>query len=100
MGSFQERVQGKYLLLLLRVVQEKVRSESGEACRNLSFDSKSNHEGDIIRSVDPVCRMECDEKSAIFKSEYNGKVYCFCSLSCKKKFEENPKKYLEFWGGL
>jgi Cu+-exporting ATPase len=49
---------------------------------------------------DPVCRMECDDKSAAFKSEYEGKTYCFCSLSCKKKFEENPKKYLEFWSSI
>ena len=53
-----------------------------------------------MRIVDPVCRMECDEKSATFKSEHGGKIYCFCSLSCKKKFEKDPKKYLEFWGDL
>jgi YHS domain-containing protein len=52
-----------------------------------------------MKIVDPVCRMECDDKSAVFKSEYEGKTYCFCSLSCKKKFEEDPKKYLEFWSG-
>ncbi len=49
---------------------------------------------------DPICKMECDETSAIFKSEYKGKPYYFCSLYCKKRFEENPEKYLTFWGNV
>jgi YHS domain-containing protein len=45
--------------------------------------------------IDPVCKMELDEKEAKFKAEYQGKTYFFCNLSDKKKFEANPKKYLE-----
>ena len=44
---------------------------------------------------DPICKMELDEKEAKFKVEYQGKTYYFCNLSDKKKFEANPKKYLE-----
>jgi len=44
--------------------------------------------------------MECDGKSAVFKSEYKGKTYNFGSLSGKKMFDENLKKYLEFRGNV
>lgn len=37
--------------------------------------------------IDPVCKMELDEKEAKFKAEYQGKTYFFCNLSDKKKFE-------------
>jgi YHS domain-containing protein len=39
--------------------------------------------------------MELEEKEAKFKTDYQGKTYYFCRLSCKKKFDTNPKKYLE-----
>jgi YHS domain-containing protein len=42
---------------------------------------------------DPVCGMNVDEKTAKFKSEYQGKTYYFCAQSCKTTFEKNPKKY-------
>jgi YHS domain-containing protein len=45
--------------------------------------------------IDPVCKVELEEKDSKFKSEYKGKPYYFCVLSDKKKFDENPKKYLE-----
>lgn len=51
--------------------------------------------GENMTVKDPVCRMELNEKEAKFKAEYQGKTYFFCNLSDKKKFEENPKKYLE-----
>ncbi|NIS70794.1 MAG: YHS domain-containing protein [Proteobacteria bacterium] len=43
---------------------------------------------------DPVCAMECDEKTAIAKSDYDGKTYYFCAAGCKKAFDENPDKYV------
>ena len=45
--------------------------------------------------VDPVCKMNLDEKNVQFKSEYKGKTYYFCGLSDKRKFDENPEKYIE-----
>ena len=45
-------------------------------------------------AIDPICRMEVDEKSAKFKSEYKGKTYYFCAPGCKKAFDENPEKYV------
>jgi YHS domain-containing protein len=38
--------------------------------------------------------MEVDEKTAKFKSDYNGKTYYFCAPGCKKSFDKDPKKYL------
>lgn len=43
--------------------------------------------------VDPVCQMTIDENKAAGKSEYQGKTYYFCAVSCKKKFDDDPKKY-------
>ena len=44
---------------------------------------------------DLVCGMEIDTKKAPAKSEYMGKTYYFCSLACKKAFDQNPAKYTE-----
>jgi YHS domain-containing protein len=43
---------------------------------------------------DPVCNMECDEKTAPAKSEYKGRTYYFCAPGCKKAFDADPEKYL------
>jgi YHS domain-containing protein len=43
--------------------------------------------------IDPVCKMELNEREVRFKTEYMGKTYYFCDLSDKKKFEANPGKY-------
>jgi YHS domain-containing protein len=45
-------------------------------------------------AIDPVCKMEVDEKKAPAKSLYKGKMYYFCSPGCKKAFDLNPEKYL------
>ncbi len=44
---------------------------------------------------DLVCGMEIDPATAAGKSEHNGQTYYFCSLGCKKSFDENPEKYLD-----
>jgi YHS domain-containing protein len=53
----------------------------------------------LMAVIDPVCKMKIDERAAKFKSEYKGETYHFCSLSCKKKFDEDPEKYIEFYSG-
>jgi len=45
-------------------------------------------------AIDPVCKMEVDEKAAKFKTEYKGETYYFCAPGCKRAFEENPEKYI------
>ena len=46
-------------------------------------------------AIDPICKMEVDEETAKYISEYNGKKYFFCAPGCKKTFDENPDKYIE-----
>lgn len=46
-------------------------------------------------TVDPVCGMTMDEKTAKFKSSHMGKTYYFCSAGCKENFVENPEKYVD-----
>ena len=42
---------------------------------------------------DPICGMQVDPNKAAGSSEYQGKTYYFCSLGCKKKFDQNPGQY-------
>jgi YHS domain-containing protein len=43
---------------------------------------------------DLVCDMDVDEKTAKWKTVYNGKTYYFCAPGCKKSFEANPEEYV------
>ncbi len=43
---------------------------------------------------DPVCGMGGDPTTAKQASEYRGQTYFFCSLMCKRAFEDNPGHYL------
>jgi YHS domain-containing protein len=45
-------------------------------------------------AIDPVCKMDVDEKSAVASSDYNGKSYYFCAVGCKVAFDKDPEKYL------
>jgi Cu+-exporting ATPase len=44
---------------------------------------------------DVVCGMQVDPRQAAGSSEYQGKTWYFCSLACKRKFEENPAQYVK-----
>ncbi len=46
-------------------------------------------------AIDPVCKMQVDEHKAAGKSDYDGKTYYFCAVSCKTKFDKNPDAYLQ-----
>jgi YHS domain-containing protein len=43
---------------------------------------------------DLVCNMDVDEKTAKYKTIYQGKYYYFCAAGCKKTFEANPQKFV------
>jgi len=45
-------------------------------------------------ATDPVCKMNVDESTAKYKSNYKGKTYYFCAPGCKKAFDADPEKYL------
>ncbi len=51
-------------------------------------------EGGEQMAIDPVCKMQVDEKKAAATSEYKGKKYYFCAVGCKKAFDAKPEKYL------
>jgi YHS domain-containing protein len=44
---------------------------------------------------DPVCGMDVNEAETELKSEYQGKIYYFCNVSCKEAFDKNPEQYIE-----
>lgn len=43
---------------------------------------------------DPVCGMDIDPATTKHTSEYLGQTYYFCSLMCRKSFEDDPQHYL------
>jgi YHS domain-containing protein len=45
-------------------------------------------------AIDPVCKMQVDEKKPPAVSEYKGKKYFFCAPGCKRAFDKDPEKYL------
>jgi Cu+-exporting ATPase len=50
--------------------------------------------GGAPMAIDPVCKMEVEESTAAAASQYKGKKYYFCSVGCKKAFDQDPEKYL------
>lgn len=46
-----------------------------------------------MKHKDLVCGMRLDEKDVQTTAIYQDKTYYFCSLACKKKFEQSPQKY-------
>lgn len=44
---------------------------------------------------DVVCGMQVDPAKAAGTSQYNGKMYYFCSKSCKDKFDANPAQFVK-----
>lgn len=49
---------------------------------------------DLALDHDAVCGMKVDP-SWSDTAHYQGKIYGFCSQSCKETFAENPQSYLE-----
>jgi len=43
---------------------------------------------------DPVCDMEIDERNAAATSQFQGRMFQFCSIECKKEFDEKPEEYV------
>lgn len=46
-------------------------------------------------AIDPVCKMEVDEKNPPAVAEYKGQKYYFCSNGCKRAFEKDPERYIK-----
>jgi Cu+-exporting ATPase len=45
-------------------------------------------------AIDPVCKMEVDEKKAAATYEYQGKKYYFCAVGCKERFAKDPDRFI------
>jgi YHS domain-containing protein len=60
---------------------------------NMDSAAMTNTDSDSSKVVDVVCKMKVD-KSVVDTSVYKGKTYYFCAPDCKKKFDENPEKYI------
>jgi len=46
-------------------------------------------------AIDPVCGTAVDESVVSATHEYDGVVYYFCSLKCKKRFGRDPASFAE-----
>ncbi|MCH7760570.1 YHS domain-containing protein [candidate division TA06 bacterium] len=46
-------------------------------------------------AIDPVCKMEVNEKDAKGTTVYKRKTYYFCAVGCKIAFEIEPEKYVK-----
>jgi Cu+-exporting ATPase len=42
---------------------------------------------------DPVCGMIVKTDEAAGRSEYQGKSYFFCTVSCKERFDRSPQTF-------
>ena len=45
-------------------------------------------------AVDPVCHMLVEIAAARYKTDYNGQLYYFYALGCKRSFEKNPQQFV------
>jgi Cu+-exporting ATPase len=54
----------------------------------------SKPRGEVMKVVDPVCKMTIDSEKAAATSQYKGQTLYFCSKGCKTKFDQEPEKYL------
>jgi Cu+-exporting ATPase len=50
-------------------------------------------EGALV--IDPVCGMEVDPTTAAGSSEYEGVTYYFCSVGCKRQFDQDPQVFVD-----
>jgi Cu+-exporting ATPase len=71
------------------VVSNSLRLRSFQSSRPVDI-----NKGGMKMVIDPVCKMEIEESSAVATSEYKGKKYYFCAMGCKKAFDADPEKYL------
>lgn len=44
---------------------------------------------------DPVCHMDIEVMGAAGRSDYEGHTYYFCSMGCKKEFDDDPAGALQ-----
>ncbi len=43
---------------------------------------------------DPICGMSIDARKAKYRSEFDGRLFCFCCGGCKQTFDKQPDRYV------
>lgn len=70
--------------ILAEIVQEKA--------------SRAQREPEAVaereEAIDPVCNMTVDVATAKFTSERGGQMYYFCCDGCRRRFENEPERYV------
>jgi len=49
---------------------------------------------EIALAADSVYKMQVEESTARWASEYEGETYCFCAPGCRHVFDESPEQYV------
>lgn len=49
---------------------------------------------DLVKSVDPICGMTVEPRTAAGSLAYQGTTYYFCSKGCLQKFQQDPENFL------
>ena len=49
-----------------------------------------------VMYIDPVCWTVVSPEGNTLRTHYRMRGYYFCSEACRKAFEADPKRYLEF----
>jgi YHS domain-containing protein len=44
-------------------------------------------------AIDPICKMQVEERTARWVSEHKGLKYYFCAPGCKRAFDRDPEKW-------
>src|SRR5688500_11745816 len=60
-----------------------------------NFEDATDHGSVGTASVDPVCGMIVNAKSAAGSYEYEGRTYYFCSSHCLNEFREDPERFVK-----
>ena len=48
---------------------------------------------EVYMETDVVCGMKVEPTKAPAQSQYQGRMYYFCSTDCKAKFDASPEQY-------
>jgi len=49
----------------------------------------------MARVIDPVCGTEIESDKTAVQSKFEGQTYFFCSTTCAREFDKNPRETLE-----
>lgn len=56
---------------------------------DIAYDEEGKH-----LNVDVVCGMDIIEEKCKQRSEFRGETYFFCTIGCKKHFDDYPERYV------